>query len=210
MRVSDRMTSYDARTSGTSHSSIVAAVEDGGSYSSTCQLWSADCDKGFECTEHSADPNSSSAVPGLWSHTAQRSTHLLQEFGWEVFNHQPPYSPDLAPSDFHLFLHLKKFLSGQRQRFQNDREVTVMSVTQWFQSQAADFYDTRYKSWSHGMINFSIPEVNMLKNVGNVAQAARYLTTGWTARVQSRVSEAWRFFFTLSCPDWPWGQLNLV
>jgi hypothetical protein len=25
-----------------------------------------------------------------------------------VFNH-PPYSPDLAPSDFHLFLHLKKF-----------------------------------------------------------------------------------------------------
>ena len=29
---------------------------------------------------------------------------------------------------FHLLLHLKKFLSGQRQRFQNDRE-TEMSVT---------------------------------------------------------------------------------
>jgi len=26
----------------------------------------------------------------------------------------PPYSPDLAPSDFHLFLHLKKFLGGKR------------------------------------------------------------------------------------------------
>ena len=67
------------------------------------------------------------------------------------------FLPDLAPSDFHLFLHLKRFLSGQR--FHNDRE-TEMSVTQWFQSQAADFYDTGYKSWSHGMTNFSILEVN--------------------------------------------------
>ena len=58
--------------------------------------------------------------------------------------------PDLAPYDFHLFLQLKIFLSGQCQRFQNDREAE-MSVTQWFQSQAADFYNTGYKSWSYGM-----------------------------------------------------------
>ena len=32
----------------------------------------------------------------------------------------------------HLFLHIKKFLSSQRQRFQKDREVE-MSITQWFQ-----------------------------------------------------------------------------
>ena len=79
-----------------------------------------------------ADRNSSSAVPGLCPHTAQRSTHLLQEFGWEVFNLQPAYSPDLAPSDFHIFLHLKKFLSGQCQCFQNGREaemiVTVVPI----------------------------------------------------------------------------------
>ena len=73
-------------------------------------------------------------------HTARWPTHLLQEFSWEVFNHHPPYSPDLAPSNFQLFLRLKKFLSGQRQRFHNDRE-TGMSVTQ-LKSQAADFYDT--------------------------------------------------------------------
>ena len=73
-------------------------------------------------------------------HVTRRSKHLLQEFSWEVFNH-PPYCLDLAPTDFHLFLHLKKFLSRQRQRFQNDREAE-MSVTQWFQSQAVDFYDT--------------------------------------------------------------------
>ena len=62
---------------------------------------------------------------------ARQSTHLLQEFDWEVFNYHPPYSPDLAPSDFHLFLHLKKFLSGQRQGFQNDRkvELSIMVVS---------------------------------------------------------------------------------
>ena len=37
-------------------------------------------------------------------------------------------------------------------------------MSQWFQPQAADFYDKGYKSSSHGMTNVSIPEVNMLKN----------------------------------------------
>jgi hypothetical protein len=40
-----------------------------------------------------------------------------------------------------LFLHLKEFLSSQRQHFENDREAEMV-VTQWFQTQAADFYDT--------------------------------------------------------------------
>ena len=57
---------------------------------------------------------------------ASRSTHILQEFSRDVLNHDPPYSPDLVPSDFHLFLHLKKFLFVQR--FQNDREAEI-SVT---------------------------------------------------------------------------------
>ena len=113
------------------------------------------CDKVFECTEHSADRNSSSGIPDLSPHTARRSTHLLQEFGWEVYNRHPPFSPDIAHSDFNLLLHLKKFLSGQRQRFQNNREeemsVTVVPIP-------------GYRSWSHGKTNVSIPEVNMLKN----------------------------------------------
>ena len=40
-----------------------------------------------------------------------------------------------------------------------------MSVTQWLQYQAADFYDIGYKHWTHGMTKYvSVPEVNMLKN----------------------------------------------
>jgi hypothetical protein len=40
------------------------------------------------------------------------TTGLLEKFKWDVLDH-PPYSPDLAPSDFHLLLHLKKHLFGK-------------------------------------------------------------------------------------------------
>ena len=96
-----------------------------GSYSSTSLMWSVVCFKVFECTEVAPIE-----IHCLLCHA--RSTHL-QEFGWEVFNNNhPSYSSDLAPNDFHLFLHLKKFLSSQRQRFQNDKEaemrVTVVLI----------------------------------------------------------------------------------
>ena len=48
-----------------------------------------------------------------WPHCANVTKDLLKKFNWEVFDH-PPYSPDLAPSDFHLFRELKAWLGGQR------------------------------------------------------------------------------------------------
>ena len=42
-----------------------------------------------------------------------RSPWLRDEFHWDTFDH-PPYSPDLAPSDFHLFLKMKEHLAGKR------------------------------------------------------------------------------------------------
>jgi hypothetical protein len=50
----------------------------------------------------------------------------------------PPRNPDLAPSDFHLFLHLKSFFAGWR--FHDDNEAKE-AVTTCFASQAASFYD---------------------------------------------------------------------
>ncbi|GFO30057.1 histone-lysine N-methyltransferase [Plakobranchus ocellatus] len=35
----------------------------------------------------------------------------LQRYGWKILPH-PAYSPDLAPSDFHLFGPLKRHLGG--------------------------------------------------------------------------------------------------
>ncbi|XP_032670036.1 histone-lysine N-methyltransferase SETMAR-like [Odontomachus brunneus] len=61
---------------------------------------------------------------------------LLRRFGWEVFNH-PPYSPDLAPSDFHLFPHMKNWLGGQY--FHTDDELQI-TVNSWLKAQAAAFY----------------------------------------------------------------------
>jgi transposase len=60
-------------------------------------------------------------------HPAARTQAMLQEFGWEVFEH-PAYSPDLAPSDFHLFPKLKECLGGRR--FKRDEEVKD-AVKEW-------------------------------------------------------------------------------
>lgn len=69
-------------------------------------------------------------------HSARRTTALLESFKWDVFNH-PPYSPDLAPSDYHLFMHMKKWLGSQR--FDDDEELKD-AVTGWLKAQAGDFY----------------------------------------------------------------------
>ena len=60
-----------------------------------------------------------------------------QKVKWDILD-QPPYSQDLAPSDFHLFLHLKKRLAGKK--FDDDDKV--QEVMTWFKGQAADFYDS--------------------------------------------------------------------
>jgi len=50
----------------------------------------------------------------------------------------PPYSPDLAPCDYHFFLRLKKFLGGQR--FDEDYELKD-AVQKWLASHAAAFHE---------------------------------------------------------------------
>jgi hypothetical protein len=62
---------------------------------------------------------------------------LLEHFNWELFDHLF-YSPDLAPSDYHLFTYLKNWFGSQRS---NNNEFTE-SVKTWLSPQAADFLDT--------------------------------------------------------------------
>ena len=53
-------------------------------------------------------------------HTCLRSMAKIDELKFQLVDH-PPYSPDLAPSDYFLFPNLKKWLGGQR--FFSNEEV---------------------------------------------------------------------------------------
>ncbi len=57
------------------------------------------------------------------------------KFGWEVLQN-PPYSSDLAPSDFHLFVPLKKLLGGKC----FDSEEVKLAARPWLYAQKTDFY----------------------------------------------------------------------
>jgi hypothetical protein len=70
-------------------------------------------------------------------HTAAATQDLIATFGWKQFDNSP-YSPNLATSDFCMFLHLKTFLGGRR--FHDDNEVKE-AINTLFASQAALFYD---------------------------------------------------------------------
>jgi len=59
-------------------------------------------------------------------HSAHLTTALLEKFKWDILGH-PPYSLDLEPSDFHLFLHLKKHLAGKK--LDDDDEVQEEVMT---------------------------------------------------------------------------------
>ena len=58
-------------------------------------------------------------------------------FDWTTISH-PPYSPDLAPSDFHLFGPLKESLRGRY--FSRDEEVKN-AVRKWLKTQPVEFYN---------------------------------------------------------------------
>ncbi|GFW51569.1 putative DD34D transposase [Trichonephila clavipes] len=60
----------------------------------------------------------------------------LHELGFELFPH-PPYSPDLAPSDFFLFSGLKRMLTGQK--FRADEEV-IAETEACFEAKDKSYY----------------------------------------------------------------------
>jgi histone-lysine N-methyltransferase SETMAR len=68
-------------------------------------------------------------------HTVAHTFETLRKLKWEVTEH-PGHSPDLAPSDFHLFGQLKEALGGRRFRCDNMKN----SAHQWLCAQPKDFY----------------------------------------------------------------------
>lgn len=71
-------------------------------------------------------------------HVARNTKALLDKFGWDILPH-PPYSPDLAPSDYHLFTNLKKHLGGKR--LNSDEEVKTVVMEYLEKEVDGEFYD---------------------------------------------------------------------
>ena len=69
-------------------------------------------------------------------HSANVTKALLDTFGWDVWEH-PPYSPDLAPCDFHVFGPLKNKLAEQR--YSTDEEVQA-AVKEWCAGGGREFF----------------------------------------------------------------------
>jgi len=72
-------------------------------------------------------------APAHQALTTQKKPDYL---GFQYLDH-PPYSPDLAPSDYHLFPGPKKQLNGRH--FSSDAEVIAAAET-WLDGQTSDFF----------------------------------------------------------------------
>jgi len=71
----------------------------------------------------------------------------VAECGYELLPH-PPYSPDLAPSDFCLFPLLKEHLSGTH--FSSDNDV-IVSADVFLQGQDELFVEDWYTKAAEAM-----------------------------------------------------------
>ena len=69
-------------------------------------------------------------------HVAQQTLRKLKELKWEILQH-PPYSPDISPSDFHLFRSLQNSLNGKNL---NSVEAVENYLTNFFQEKPSSFY----------------------------------------------------------------------
>ncbi len=73
-------------------------------------------------------------------HTAGVSRSTIEAAGLTLVDH-PPYSPDLAPSDFWLFRHLKKYLRGKTFATKEDLKAAVQN---FFAECPPDFYKNAF------------------------------------------------------------------
>jgi histone-lysine N-methyltransferase SETMAR len=80
-------------------------------------------------------------------HSAQIIQEGIQELQWELLEH-PPYSPDMALGDFHLFGSLKNHHDGKHFV---DYEEFEREVRKWLRQQSKDFcavgFNSLVKRW---------------------------------------------------------------
>ena len=71
-----------------------------------------------------------------WPHVARPVKTYLRTLKWEVLFH-PPYFPDVAPSDYHLFRSMAHGLANQHFRYYEEVKKWIDS---WIASKDASFF----------------------------------------------------------------------
>jgi histone-lysine N-methyltransferase SETMAR len=69
-------------------------------------------------------------------HTSLHTREAIKKLQWIVLPH-PPYSPDLARSDYHLFSPLKDAIRGKN--FEDGEEI-ISEVKRWLRQRPAEWY----------------------------------------------------------------------
>ena len=64
-------------------------------------------------------------------HTSLMTQNKLTELGWKVLTH-PPCSPDLAPSDYHLFRALQNSLDGKKLADRDAAETHLYNINHYY------------------------------------------------------------------------------
>ena len=78
-------------------------------------------------------------------HTSLKTVEHIVNLGWTVVPY-PPYSPDLTPSDYHLFGLMKDVLRGQH--FPSN-DAIGQAVKQWAATASADFHECGMQALVH-------------------------------------------------------------
>ena len=79
------------------------------------------------------------------SHKSLVAMAAISTVGFKFLDH-PPYSPDLALSNYRLFPKLKEHLRGKK--FSSDNEV-MLSVMQWFEEVGQPFFQEAVELLEH-------------------------------------------------------------
>ena len=85
-----------------------------------------------------------------WLHTSLMSRQKLREFGWEVLM-PPPYSPDITPSNYHLFRSLQNSLHGTKLA---SKEACENHFIQFFNQKPQKFYTDGIMALPEKLRNF--------------------------------------------------------
>jgi histone-lysine N-methyltransferase SETMAR len=70
-------------------------------------------------------------------HSAKSTREKLLKLGWVTLSH-PPYSPDLAPTDYHFFCSLSNHLLEKKFEDENDLK---MDLVNFFHQKSQDFHE---------------------------------------------------------------------